>query len=92
MLYCSLHVMGDGCNCYFSFWVIFAHLPSPLPAIHSLRVPKIKMKKKMKKMRGDIIILHMCTKNYSQMMYRQIWCTTDRRTDGQTEKVTYRGE
>ena len=30
-------------------------------------VPKTKMKNKMKKMRGDIIILHMCAKNYSQM-------------------------
>ena len=25
--------------------------------------------KKMKKTPGDIIILHMCTKNYDQMMY-----------------------
>ena len=35
----------------------------------------------MKKMRGDIIILHMCAKNYDQMMMRDR--RTDRRTDGQ---------
>ena len=33
----------------------------------------------MKTTPGDIIILHMCNKNYDQMMYG-------------TEKVTYRGE
>ena len=28
-----------------------------------------KIQKKKKKMPGDIIILHMCTKNYDHMMY-----------------------
>ena len=41
----------------------------------------------MKKNPGDIIILHMCTKNYDQMMYSS-W---DMACDGQIEKVTYTG-
>ena len=48
--------------------------------------PKNQNFEKMKKMPGDIIILHMCTKNYDQMMYGS-WDMvrdgqTDRRTDG----------
>ena len=53
----------------------------------------------MKKMPGDIIIFHMCTKNNDHMMYsswnmmHDRW--TDRQTEGQMdgwmEKVTYRG-
>ena len=35
-------------------------------------------------MPGDIIILHMCTKNYNQMMMvPEIWCTRDGLTDRQ---------
>ena len=53
----------DECNFHFSFWAVF--FPFPF-----LTAQKIKMKKKkMKKTPGDIIILHMCTKNYDQMMY-----------------------
>ena len=36
----------------------------------------------MKKIPGDIIILHMCTKNYDQMMYGSQDMVRDRRTDG----------
>ena len=51
-----------------------------------------------KKRPGDIIILHMCAKNYDHMMYgssdmvRNRWTNrwTDRQTDRQTDKVTYR--
>ena len=53
----------------------------------------------MKKMPGDIIIFHMCTKSNDHMMYsswnmmHDRW--TDRQTEGQMdgwmEKVTYRG-
>ena len=53
----------------------------------------------MKKTPADIIILHMCTINYGLMMYGScdMVCNgmdgqKDRWTDGQTEKVTYRGE
>ena len=59
---------------------------------YSLTAKNIKMKKKIKKKTpGDIIILHKCTKNYDQMMYHSWDMLCDRQTDGQTEKVTYRG-
>ena len=55
----------DRCNCYFSFWAIFCLFTLP-----PLTAQKIKIKKnEKKKTPGDIIILHMCTKNYDQMMY-----------------------
>ena len=44
------------------------------------------MKKKTKKT-GAIIILHMCTKNYDQMI-PAIWCTTDGWRDGETDRRT----
>ena len=37
-------------------------------------------------MSGDIIILHMCTKNSDQMMYGSSDMVQDRQTDGQTDK------
>ena len=46
-----------------------------------------KKKKKRKKMPGNIIILHMRTKNYNHLMHGS-W---DKIYNGQTEKVTYRG-
>ena len=46
----------DEYNCYFSFWAIFALLPSPPPE-------KSKFQKN-EKMSGDNIILHLRTKNY----------------------------
>ena len=58
----SFYMVRDRHNCYFSFWVIFC-------SFTSLTAQKIKILTKMKKMPGDIIILHMCTKNYDQMMY-----------------------
>ena len=56
MLYCSLDMVRNGCNCYFSFWAIFAFLPD-----QNLRT--------IKKTPGDIIILHRCTINDNHMMY-----------------------
>ena len=44
--------------------------------------PKNQNFEKMKKMPGDIIILHMCTKNYDHMMYGS-W---DMLRDGRTER------
>ena len=61
MLYCSLYMACNRFN-YFSFCAIF----NPFT---SLTAWKIKIKKKLKKIPGDIIILHMYTKNYDQMMY-----------------------
>ena len=81
MLYCSLDMAHNRFN-YFSFWAIFCLL-TPLTA------QKIEALKKWKKMPGDIIILHMSTKNYDQMMYSS-WDVvhnrrTDRRTDGKSD-------
>ena len=46
-------------------------------------------------MPGDTIILHMCTKNYDQMLYGSWDMVRDERMGGEivewTEKVTYRG-
>ena len=57
--------------------------------------PKNQNFEKMKKTPGDIIILHVCTRNYDQMMYGSRGMVqdrrTDRQTDGWTEIVTYRG-
>ena len=41
--------------------------------------------KKMKKRPGDIIIFHMCTKNYDKMMYGSSDMVRDGQTDGRTE-------
>ena len=71
MLYCSGDMVRDGCNCYFSFWVAFCFYPSNSPKISK------KMKKK-KKMTGDIIILHKCTKTHNHMLY----CSWDLVHDG----------
>ena len=58
-----------GCNCYFLFWAIFCsftpHLPLPPPS----KKPKNKNFKKMKKIPGDIIILHKCAKNHDPMLF-----------------------
>ena len=43
---------------------------------------------KRKIMHGDIIILHMCTKNYNQMMYGSWDMVHDRRTDRQRDGQT----
>ena len=45
----------------FHFGLFFALLPPNSPKNQNL--------KKVKKTAGDIIILHLCTKNYDQMMY-----------------------
>ena len=63
MLYCSLNVARNRCDCYFSFWAIFC-------PVTSLTAQKIKIKtKKMKKTPGDIIILEQRTKNHDHVLY-----------------------
>ena len=47
---------------------LFCHC-GPIFAFFVPTTQKIKIIKKMKKAPGDIIILHMCTKNYDHMMY-----------------------
>ena len=84
VLQCSLDIAHNGCN-YFSSWAKFCPFTS-------LTTWKIKIKKKKNEKRpGDIIILHMCTKNYDQMMYSSWDMVRNRQKDGWTEKVTYRG-
>ena len=62
MLHCSWDKMCDRSNSYFLFWAIFCTLNPP-------NNPKNQKFKKMKKTPGDIIILHMCTKNKDHIMY-----------------------
>ena len=85
MLHCSWDMVHDGCNCYFSFWAVFC------PVI-PLTAQKTEIKKKIKNTPEGIIILHMCTKKYDQMMYASwdIVCDrwTDRQMDNWMEKVT----
>ena len=52
MLYCSLDIACNGCNCCFSFWGIFC----PFTFLTARKI-KIKKKKRKKKKAGDIIIL-----------------------------------
>ena len=71
MMYSFWDMVQDICDCYFSFWAIFCPFTS-------LTAQKIKIKnKKLEKLPGDIIILHMCTKNYDQMMYSSWDISTD---------------
>ena len=75
----------------FHFGLFFDLLSPPLPPPNSPNSPKNQNFKKMKKFRGDIIILHMSTKSYDQMMYSSWNMVRDGLTNGPTEKVTYRG-
>ena len=51
ILYYSWDIVRDGCNCYFSFWAIFALLHAPPPSAPPVTAWKMKMKKKKKKNR-----------------------------------------
>ena len=59
-----------------------------LPFYLPLTAQKIKIKKTPHRY---INILHICTKNYDQMMYSFWDMVHDGRTEGRIEKVTYRG-
>ena len=88
-LYYSWDMACDGCNFYFAFWTIFCPFIPP-------NSPKIQNLKKNEKLPGDIIILHLCTKNYDHVMYDFWDMVHDGRAegqvvDGQMEKVIYRG-
>ena len=48
ILYYSWDIVRDGCNCYFSFWAIFALLHAPPPSAPPVTAWKIKIKKKKK--------------------------------------------
>ena len=64
--------------------VIILHF-GPFFALSPPNSPKNQNFEKVKKTPGDIIILHMCTKNYDQMMYNSLDVVRDGRTDGQTD-------
>ena len=73
-LYCFWDMAHGRCNvCYFSFWTIFCCF-TPLPP---LTAQKMKISKQ-KKMPGDIIILHNCTKNCDYSLYCSWDMTCDR--------------
>ena len=61
ILFLTLDMTLNRCNCYFSLRANFCPF-IPLTAQKSKLIKK-------KKMPGDIITFHMCTKNYDQMMY-----------------------
>ena len=73
----------DKCNFYFSFLATFCPF-NPLTA-QKIKIFK-KLKKKKKNMPGDIIILHMCIKNYDQdvwfLMYGSWDMVHNRQKDG----------
>ena len=77
MLYCSWDMVRNGWNCSFPFWANFC----PFTPLTSW---KIKILKKMKKTPGDIMILHMHQKLWSDdaqlLRYGVRWM--DRQMDG----------
>ena len=93
MLNCSWDMMRDRCDCYFSFWAIFLPFYPP----NSPKNENFKKKKKNKP--WDIIILHMCTKDYDSMMYGSLdmvcdgWTDRrDRQTEGRTVQKKWHKE
>ena len=76
MLHCSWDMARDRCNCCFSFLAIFCPFTP-------LNRPKNQNFWKMKKTPEDIIILHMSSKNYDQMMNSSWDMVQDGRTDRQ---------
>ena len=72
MLYCSLDLACDGCNCYF-----FLGGGAIICPFTPLTARKMKISNKWKKNPGDIIILHKCTKKYDHILY----CSQDMARD-----------
>ena len=63
-MYGSWDIKLDKQN-FLSFWNIFCPFTP-------LTIPKIKILKNWKKTPGDIIILHICTKNHDLMLYSSL--------------------
>ena len=59
-------------------YLLFLILGYFLPFLPPWLARKIKMRKKMKKTPGDVVILHKCTKHYDHMLY----CSWDMARDG----------
>ena len=87
MLCCFWDMAHDGCNCYFSFWAIFCFF-TPVAA------RKIKISKKWKKNKTTqnawryYHFTHVAKFMNRWCTLPDIWCETEVRTDGRTEKVT----
>ena len=75
----------DGCNFYCSFWTIFCPFTP-------LTTQKFKILKKMKKKQKqtEISSFYTCVPKITMMLVPEIWCVTDRLTDGQTDGWTDR--
>ena len=69
LLHCSWHMVSDG-----SYFALVYFLPFYTP-----KSPKNQNFLKMKKISGDMIILHMCTKNFDHVMYSSWYIVRDRR-------------
>ena len=77
MLYSSWDKACDGCNLFFTLGYFLPFYPS-----NSWRNQNLE---KVKKTPRDIIILHMCTKNYDQMMYSSWDMVCNRWTDRKSD-------
>ena len=86
ILYYSWDIVRDGCNCYFSFWAIFALLHAPPPSAPPVTAWKMKMKKKKKKIEkknknkktttGGIIFASIPKIMMTCCTVPEIWCMT----------------
>ena len=79
MLYCSIDMVRNRCNCYFSFWANFFPFTS-------LIAQKIKIFKKWKKRLEISSFYRYPSKIIRWCTVPEIWCATERRKDGQPEK------
>ena len=81
MLNCYWDTMSEGCNSFILDYFL-SFYPPPSPPIK----PKNQKFLKMKKIPGDIIILHRCSKNNGQVMYDSWKMVRDGPTDGRTDE------
>ena len=81
MLYCSWDMTRDWCSFFFFLGYFLS--------FYTLHSPKNQNRlKKNKKTPGDIIFLHICTKNYDHLIYSSWVWRTDGQRDEWTEKAT----
>ena len=71
----TVDITHDGYNFYFSFWDICC----PFTPLKTQKIKIIKNEKRP----GDIIILHMCNKNYGHMIYSSWDIVSSEETDRQ---------
>ena len=70
IIWCTVpEIRSETDRIFCHFGPFFPLLPPSTPTPSPLIIPKIKILKKMKKTPENIIILQMCTKNDSHMMY-----------------------